>query len=209
MIEAAPIADESVTLLLALDMQMDASSKARFPYLQRIQQAHPGDFWVNLALANVVGREDDLEAMRYYQAVVSIRPQMALGHDCLGKALLRVGRIEEAVVSLRRAADLDPNSIRCVRLLVQHLSKLGRNDEAIDRLGTAIRLNPDAPILRADLGRILEADGRHAEAIAQLRQAIALQPRNLNFQRQFRDLLPPDSDERPTGLPPGRRFVRE
>jgi tetratricopeptide (TPR) repeat protein len=76
-------------------------------------------------------------------------------------------------------------------------------------LKTAIRLNPDAPILRSDLGRFLEADGQHAEAIEQLRQAVALQPRNSNLQRQLRDLLPLDSDERPKVLPPGRGFGRK
>ena len=209
-IKHAPVTDPPVSLFLALDMELDVLSKERLPFLKRIQQAHPGDLWVNLAIANAVSREkNEQEAIRYYQAAVSIRPQMALSHDNLGKALLRAGRTEEAVVSLKRAVDLNPTSIKGYRLLVTNLSNLGRHDEAIDLLKTAIRLNPDAPILRSDLGRILEIKGQHVEALAQLRQAIALQPGNLNFQRQFRDLLPPDSDERPKDLPPGRGFGRK
>ena len=159
-IKHAPVTDPSVPLFLSLDMELDVLSKERLPFLKRIQQAHPGDLWVNLAIANVMSRErNEQEAIRYYQAAVSIRPQMAFCHDSLGKALLRAGRTEEAVVSLKRAVDLDPTSIKGHRLLVQYLSKLGRHDEAIDLLKTAIRLNPDAPILRSDLGRILEING--------------------------------------------------
>ncbi len=209
-IKQAPITDPLVPLFLSLHMDLDGSSKERRPFLKRVQQAHPGDFWVNLALAEVLSREkSDEEAIRYYQAAVSIRPELALGHESLGKVLLRVGRVEEAVVSLQRAVDLDPTSVGCLRLLVPCLLTLGRHDEVIARLETAIRINPDAPVLRSDLGRILEAEGRHTEALAQLRQAIAMQPKNLNFLRQFRDLLPPDSDERPKNLPPARRFVRK
>ncbi len=209
-IKHAPVTDPPVSLFLSLDMELDVLSKERLPFLKRIQQAHPGDLWVNLALAGVLSREkNNEEAIRYYQAAVSIRPELALVHESLGKVLLRVDRPEEAVVSLRQALVLNPTSVGGLRLLVRYLSKLGRHDEAIDRLGTAIRLNPDEPILRSDLGRILEADGRHAEALAQLRQAVALQPRNLNFLRQFRDLLPPDSEERPKDLPPGRGFGRK
>jgi serine/threonine-protein kinase len=209
-IEAAQVADESVSLLLSLDMQLDARDEERLPFLTRIQQAHPGDFWINLALANVVGRENNLEAVRYYQAAVSIRPQLAFGHDNLGRALLRAGRTEEAIVSLRQAVDLEPTSIKGHRLLVDNLSRLGLYDEAIDRLVIAIRLNPAQVILRSDLARILEAKGRHAEALDQVRQAVALEPRNMAIQRQLRDLLPPDSEERLT-LPsgPGRTFGRK
>jgi eukaryotic-like serine/threonine-protein kinase len=209
-IEHAPVTDPSVPLFLSLDMELDVLSKERLPFLKRIQQAHPGDLWINLKIANVMSRErNELEAIRYYQAAVSIRPELALGHVNLGKALFRAGRTEEAVVCLRRAVDLDPTSVGRHRLLVSYLSELGWHDEAIARLEKAIRLNPNEPNFRSDLGRILEADGRHAEAIAQLRQAVALQPRNLNFQRQYRDLLPPDSDERPKDLPPARGFGRK
>lgn len=208
-IKTIPVVEPFVPLYLAISMQLGRLSKERLPFLKRVQEAHPGDFWVNLALADVVGRENGLEAIRYYQAAVSIRPRLALGHDNLGRALLRAGRPEEAVVSLRQAVDLDPNPVKILRLLVESLARLDRHDEAIDRLRVAIRLKPDETILRSDLGRLLEAKGRHAEALAEIRQAVAIEPRNLSLLRQFRDLLPPDSDERPKDLPPARTFAHQ
>lgn len=206
-IKAASVTNEPVPLLLALDMQLDARSDERLPFLKRIQQAHPGDLWVNLAIANVVSREKkDDEAIRYYQAAVSIRPQLAFGHDNLGKALLRAGRTEEAVVSLRQAVDLDPTSVKGHRLLVHHLSKLGRQYEAMDQLRTAIRLNPDATILRSDLARVLDTQGRRGEAIVQLRQAVAIEPKNVGLLKDLRDLLPADSEER-RELPSGQNQI--
>ena len=53
-IKTAPVADQSVPLFLALDRQLNPDSKERLPFLKRIQQAHPGDFWVNLTLGDVL-----------------------------------------------------------------------------------------------------------------------------------------------------------
>ena len=80
-IESAPITDQSVPLFLTLAKQLNPGSKARLPFLTQIQQAHPGDVWANLELGDVLKNENKLnEAIRYYQAAVSIRPGMALGY---------------------------------------------------------------------------------------------------------------------------------
>jgi eukaryotic-like serine/threonine-protein kinase len=189
-IKSAPIADQSVPLFLALAKQLNPGSTARLPLLTRIQRAHPGDIWANLELGDVLSNENKLnEAIRYYQAAVSIRPRMALGYFKLGTALSVIGRRVDAVDAWRQALDLDPTHILGHQLLALVLTNLDRHDEAIDRLRAAIRSNPDVATLRAILARILETKGRQDEALTQYRQAVALDPKDAGLQHGLRNIL--------------------
>src|SRR5262249_54851165 len=108
-IKAAPIAEQSAPLLLALDRRLNPASKERLPFLKRIHLAHPGDFWVNQTVGEVLLRENKPEeAIGYHQSAVSIRPGMALSHHHLGYALLATQRMEEAIRQLRQAAAIEP-----------------------------------------------------------------------------------------------------
>jgi serine/threonine-protein kinase len=102
-IRAAPVAEQPVTLLLALETSLDFRSRERAPFLKKVQQAHPGDFWANLALADALRLENQPgEAVRYCQAAVAIRPQTAFGHHMLAVTLSAAGRKEEADEQLGR-----------------------------------------------------------------------------------------------------------
>jgi tetratricopeptide (TPR) repeat protein len=187
-IETAPVRDQSVSLLLALEKSLKADSH-RLPFLIRIQQAHPGDFWANRRLGDVLRFKDPGQAIRYYQAAVSIRPRMALGYHDLGMVLAMAGRTEEAVEPFRRAVELDPTPGHSLRMLVVLLSRLGRHDEAINHLRVAIRRNPDEASLHTALGQGLEVEGRHAEALAEHQQAVTLDPKSTESQRELRTFL--------------------
>src|SRR5207253_666624 len=54
LIATAPVDDPCVALLLALGWRKTAIDPERLAFLRRIQQAHPGDFWVNLRLGGVL-----------------------------------------------------------------------------------------------------------------------------------------------------------
>src|SRR5262249_36650083 len=96
-VRTAPVAEQSVPLLLALSNHLNSGSKERLAFLKRIQQAHPGDFWANIVLGDRLVHQWDnhpAESIRYYQAAVSIRPWCALGYFKLGMALSSIGRLE-------------------------------------------------------------------------------------------------------------------
>src|SRR5262249_24458036 len=108
-IDTATVADQPPQLLLALDKHLKPDSPERFRFLRGVQRAHPGDFWANLTLGvALLPRFQLTEAIRYYQAALAIRPQVALGHVRLGFVLCSAGRIEEGVESYRRAVDIEP-----------------------------------------------------------------------------------------------------
>jgi serine/threonine-protein kinase len=196
-IKTAPVAEQSVPLLLALDKQLVAvdrqwpfGSRERLPFLTRIQQAHPGDYWANLALGNALDqRAQRAEAIRYYQAAVASRPRIAGGYYTLGMALSFTGRTEEAVAQFRRVVDIDPTDVLSQQWLALALKRSGRHDEALEQLRVAIGLNPNAAGLHATLGLCLEDTGRYAEALPHYRQAVALAPNDTFGQNQLRTNL--------------------
>ncbi len=191
LVEAIPVADQDVPLLLALNNQLKPGSPEGLRFLKRIQQAHPGDFWANLDLGDrlVSWERNPAGAIRYYQAAVSIRPRMALPYFKLGTALSSTGQLEEAVGQLRQAVALDPAFLFSQYHLADALGQLGRHDEAVRQLQEAVRLIPNAVVLRFALGLKLNALDRHHEALNQFQQAIALQPQNKAAQGGLRVTL--------------------
>jgi eukaryotic-like serine/threonine-protein kinase len=189
-IDTAPVADQPPQLLLALDKHLKPDSSEQLPFLRRVQRAHPGDFWANLTLGDALLRRFQLaEAIRYFQAAVAIRPQVALGYGRLGLALGSAGRIEEGVESDRRAVDIEPGSAGTRFFLAHALSRLGRHDEAIHHLQVAVRLDPDRADLRTTLGNALAVRGRYAEALDLYREAAALDTKNPSTRSLIRSVL--------------------
>src|SRR5262249_2378099 len=189
-IDTAPVADQPPQLLLALDKHLKPDSPERLSFLRRVQRAHPGDFWANLTLGDaLLSRFQLAEAIRYFQAAVAIRPQVALGHVRLAFVLGSAGRVEEGVESYLLAVDLEPGSPGTRFFLAWAVSRLGRHDEAIHHLQVAVRLRPNEALFRTSLGNTLAVRGRYAEALDHYREAAALEPTNPSTPSQVRSIL--------------------
>lgn len=67
------------------------------------------------------GREP--EALDVFQLNVALHPESADAHAALGDALQMLGRTEEAVTTLQKALELNPNMLRVTRLLESLTSK--------------------------------------------------------------------------------------
>src|SRR6185369_16035343 len=78
--ELAASAPESrtVTLLVGLAERLHGAGQDCVAFLERVLKAHPGDFWANFALADAVGDKSPADAIRYYQAAVALRPEVAV-----------------------------------------------------------------------------------------------------------------------------------
>jgi serine/threonine-protein kinase len=178
LIRTSSAPEEPVSLLLALETHLSRDSKERLPFLRRVQQAHPGDFWASITLGNLLlsWEKRPAEAARYYQAAVSLRPRALLGRFQLGLALEWSGSLEEAAGQFRRAVDIDPTSRFSQYHLAITLTQLGRHDEAVERLRAAVRSSPNEAGLHALLGHRLDVQGRYDEALPRFRQAVALDP---------------------------------
>jgi eukaryotic-like serine/threonine-protein kinase len=99
-IETAPFPEQSVALLLAIELHTDAPGKPRVAFLKRLHERHPHDFWINLRLGMLLLEVGGpAEAVGYYKTALAIRPGMALSHNTLGSALTRTNRSGEAIGS--------------------------------------------------------------------------------------------------------------
>jgi len=115
-----------------------------------------------------------------------------------GEALRALGRWDDALEPLRRAADQEPTRLEAWLGIGWCLKRLGRLDEAIASLEQGLEAAPLQPILHYNLACYLSLGGRVQAAIEHLARAIAIDGR-------FRDLTEVEPDFDPIRSDP--RFV--
>ena len=99
--------------------------------LKRAQELDP----LSLSIPAVIGwihyfaRRFD-QAIEYHQRMLAIDPEFLLGHWFLGQALVELGRNEEGIAELEKAADLSNRSSRMLAYLGYGLGRAGRHGEA-------------------------------------------------------------------------------
>ena len=167
--------------LLALTLDTCGDPAAAENVFREAQRRHPDDVWVNFGLAQVLERRARREeAIRYYTAARSIRPETA--HE-LAHALEAKGESDESIAVFQDLARLRPKDGRHLTCLGEALQKRGRSreavvalDQAVTVLREAIRTKPDDAPAHKILGLALAHRGRLNDAIAEYREAIRLKP---------------------------------
>jgi Flp pilus assembly protein TadD len=149
--------------------------------LREAQRQYPGDVWLNHTLARCLerlGRRE--EAIRYYMAARSLRPETA--HD-LAHALEQKGETDRAITVFQDVARLRPRDGRNLACLGEALQSRGRTQEAKAALDAAIiasraaiAVRPDPAEAHLNLGNALRDQGKLGEAIAEFREAVRRMP---------------------------------
>ncbi|MEU8038645.1 helix-turn-helix domain-containing protein [Streptosporangium sp. NPDC049078] len=152
-----------------------------------------------LAWAHLLSRDDPEATLRYTAQAMDLATrsgasiQIALAHHHAGGALRRLGRLDEAIASETRAAELHRSNgdmdryCHSLGAIGTCLRDAGHHAEALERyLGLLALLNDDRsgvtpsvvaiirPIALARVGDCLGLLGRRAEAILKLTEAISL-----------------------------------
>jgi eukaryotic-like serine/threonine-protein kinase len=177
LIAGGPVADPCVPLFLSLAKRASAAGVDPVPFLKKVQQAHPGNLYANLMLAEKLRDKDPGEAIRYYQAALAIRPGAGIIRNNFGVALSRNKRDEEAVDQYRKAVELDPADPQSRRNLAVTLHLVGRHDEAIETFPAVLRDSPEDAAVHCIFGVSLDARGRSSEAVEEFRKAATLDPK--------------------------------
>jgi Flp pilus assembly protein TadD len=144
---------------------------------------------INLSdLYRVVGRDGDGE--RVLRTAIGNSPGDAGLHHALGLALTRLKQTDEAIVELRRAADLEPSRPRYMYVYAVALHSAGHRDEAVVVLKEfSDRQMEDRDILLALVTFCRDA-GDLASALEYAERLLRIAPddRNIaNFVRSLRD----------------------
>jgi tetratricopeptide (TPR) repeat protein len=170
----AKIAELTPQLLTALGLALWGSGGDAVPLFKAAQAHHPGDFWLNFLLGNVLRNAKPEEAIAYYRAALALRPDTSAVYNNLGNALQAKGQLEEAIQHYRRAIELDPKNALAHTNLGPALYAKGKVEEAMQHYRQAIALDPKFTLPHNNLGNVLYRKGQVEEAIKHFRQAIAL-----------------------------------
>ena len=116
------------------------------------------------------------EAAEEYRLLTVDKPT-ASDLQKLGQMLLREGRAQEAVESLRASLDLEPPTAARYSLLGNALSVLGHDDQAFAMLEKAVETEPDRVDSLREYARALTRRSHFPAAIETLRRLVELRPK--------------------------------
>lgn len=122
-------------------------------------------------------------ALAACKSLVAKEPQNAEASHLLGLLLSQSGKIDEAVVWLRKSLALDARQERYWQNLVAVLMGAGRVAEAHEAAREAVGLFPNSGNAWGQLGGVLSAGGRVQEAAEAFGKAVERSPNLLLAQR--------------------------
>ncbi len=129
------------------------------------------------------GRYGDAEKLG--RSITQRFPRHQLSWKLLGATLSQAQKLEESLIALQRAVDLDPNDPQARLILAGTLQQLGRLAQAEASYRKAIALKPDLAAAHYYLGTTLHDLGRMSDAEVSYRKSIALNP---NFSEAYLNL---------------------
>ncbi|GAP14828.1 Flp pilus assembly protein TadD, contains TPR repeats [Longilinea arvoryzae] len=130
-----------------------------------------------LALANCAIQAGEAElAVNSCDQILAAQPEHGIAHTLKGQALLRQGKVDDAVSHLSRATLLCADSPRTWLALSEAQQKKGDTQRALDTLRAAILAVPDSSEVHFQLARMLLDQGYLTDALPYLRQAARLSP---------------------------------
>jgi serine/threonine-protein kinase len=164
---------------LATALQGVGEPEAAGVMLQEVQLRHPGDFWVNVKLADCLSHSRPSrpgEAVSFARAATAARPRSVMAHVNLGVALADLGQQAAAEREYHEALRIKPDDAYAHNNLGAMLAGQGKAAEAEKEYREALRLLPDLPEAHYNLGCVLSDMKRPAEAEQEYHKAIDLRP---------------------------------
>jgi serine/threonine-protein kinase len=188
--DGLPVAQQRVAFCLAVSHQLDSLGQDALPFLFRLQDAHPQDFWANLSLADRLREKNRLQdAVRFYQAAITVRPTAAIARHNLGLTLIQSGQHADAIAQFRHALEADPRAGASRTALCIELISTGHFSEAIEPLRVCVHDDPNNFDFHRVLGKALETSGDLSGAAEEYRHALALQSNSVEILNWLRDTL--------------------
>ena len=162
-------------------------------------------------------RGDHEEVLRRTDALLAERPGDDAAHEYRARALLALGRLDEAERHAQDAVRLDPEEIRYRELLAQVLSIVGAHREAAAEFGRLARNDPREPTWTVAEAQERIGAFQPAMGVDAARRAVKLEPGNGRAQLALAQALARTGDARgafqaatrATELLPGDPAARE
>jgi Flp pilus assembly protein TadD len=97
------------------------------------------------------------------------------------------GNVQEAIVNLQKAVELNPNHAGAKKGLGDCFQVLGKVDEAVIAYGEAIQISPNNPECYIGLALAERQQGNVQEAIVNLQKAVELNPNHAGAKKELED----------------------
>jgi Flp pilus assembly protein TadD len=168
----------SIAFLASALHQARAAERA-VAVLRQGRLKYPEDLWLNFDLAQALHQATPArpaEAVRYYTAAQTLRPDSVGILSNLGIALKDHDQPAEAVAVCRRAVARKPDFPLAHNNLGVALQGEGKLAEAVAAYREALRLQADYYPAHSNLGLALAEQGKLAEAVLACREALRLEP---------------------------------
>ena len=118
------------------------------------------------------------DSERLWRHALALEEASSFAHNNLGLVLAERGAMDEAIVHLRRAVEVDPAFVEAYTNLGNFLAQRGSRDEAIAHLRHALQIEPAFVNAHNTLGNILADRGALDEAIQHFRKALQTNPQS-------------------------------
>lgn len=107
-----------------------------------------------------------------FKRAISVNPSYATARQWYGEFLAFLGRTDESIAEIEKAAELDPLSLSTNTARAFPYLAARRYDEAIAKLKPALELDKDFPLALYYLGRSYDGKGLYSESIPQYKKAV-------------------------------------
>jgi TolB-like protein/DNA-binding winged helix-turn-helix (wHTH) protein/Tfp pilus assembly protein PilF len=124
---------------------------------------------------------DGESAGKEFMRGIELSPRYAIGHEWYGWHLAALGRHDEAIAEVEKAASLDPLSPSIGADLAEELLVAHRFDDAIAQIRMTITLDPFFGPAHYVLGQAFVQKHNYTDGIAELQKAIELSPGSTAF----------------------------
>ena len=115
------------------------------------------------------------DAEKEFRRSIELKPDYATAHQWYAiHYLTPTGQLEEAILEMKRALDLEPTSLVMNSFMGATLYFAGRYDDAIEQCRKTIEMDSNFAVAHWHLGLAYEQKGMFDEAIAELQKAITL-----------------------------------
>ncbi|HXG66565.1 MAG TPA: protein kinase [Blastocatellia bacterium] len=116
------------------------------------------------------------KAIEFAQTAIKLNPRLSHAHQFLGNAYISLGRYDEAIASLKKALEIEPNSANSHAALARaYWIGKGMIEEAIAEHEQAVAINPQGGYAYLQLAFLHALRGNYERAEAVCKKAVDLQ----------------------------------
>ncbi len=125
------------------------------------------------------------DGLTLYTHAVAVTDNNHIVHNNLGRTLVDLGRVDEAIAHYKEALRIEPDELRARINYGNALAAQRRWTEAAEQFVRAVEIDPDYAPARTNFGNVLMQLARFDDALVQFQSAVALEPKSAEIRNSL------------------------